>query len=411
MERDLARRVIEHLRAGVPSLESAEVLSAGRRRLLGEIEEDLAALARGSRRGLRIIAGNYGEGKTHTLEAVEALARRDNFVVGLLTVSRETPLDRPDRIYRKLVRRTYLPGLARPGLEPILRRLGENEGAVQRLLRFCEQNLHPKLALVLEARLESTFGDVEKFERDISGYFLTSAETRRAYAAVMGRKAPKIPSFRSGDAFDYLRLLDEAAVRAGFSGLVLLFDEVEMLGRLGRLGRARSYDFLQRLSDPRIFPHTYPVLAVASSFQADLEGRLGEMEHLPAWLEAHGRPEFKEAVRSVVRRLEEAPHLAPLSEEDLAEVFGGIAQAHAAAFSWQPPVDGKELLAAVRVPLRERDLKVRQLVRAAVHYLDLYRAYGEAPQLQVQAMGEAAPVYGGDEGMEEGEAVRRNWPD
>lgn len=410
MERETARRVIEHLRAGVPSPEAAEVLSAGRRRVLEDIQSDLGTLARGTRRGLRIVAGNYGEGKTQMLETVRSLARRENLLVGELTISRETPLDRSDRLYRKLVRRIHLPDLDRPGIDPLLRRIEASEGSAQRLLRFAEQNLHPKIGLVLEARFEGALEAPEGIGRDLSGYFLTSAEARRAFAQATGRRAPKIPSFRNQDALDYLRLLDEAAVRAGLSGLVLLLDEVEMLGRLGRLGRARSYAFLQTLSDPKIFAHTYPVLAVASSFQTDLEERLGEREKLPAWLESHGRAELCDAVAGIVPKLQDAPPLPRLREEDLVEVFEGIASAHAAAFSWQPPLDGRGLLKAVRVPLRERDLKVRQLVRAAVHHLDLYRVYGEEPTLQVQAALEAAASYD-EEDPESGPAVRRDWPD
>ena len=281
MERERARRLIEHLRAGVPSLEVAELLSQGRGRLMGEIEADLAALAAGRPRPGRIVAGNYGDGKTHTLSAIQALASRQGFLVSVFTASRESPLDRPDRVYRKLLRRTYAPGVSRPGIELLLRRIGEKPELVQRLLRFCEQNLHPKLALVLEASLEGEFGASEELERDLAGYLLTAAEARRAYQTALGRRAPKIENFHSQHALSYLRLLDELSTLAGYAGWVLLLDEIELLGRLGRLGRARSYALLGELWDQKSFPHTYAVAAVAASFQTDLTDRLKDMERLP----------------------------------------------------------------------------------------------------------------------------------
>ncbi|MDA8344174.1 MAG: DUF2791 family P-loop domain-containing protein [Thermaerobacter sp.] len=412
MDSSAARTAVEHLRAGVPSAGAAQMLSVGRRRILGEIEGELAALQAGRPgRHLRIIAANYGEGKSHTLNAVRAIAARDHFLVSQITVSRETPLDRVDRVYRKLVSRTYYPGVERPGIDPLLHEIADRPEAVQRLLRFAQTKLHPKIGHLLEARLEGKRGDIEPLDGDLSGYLLPMPALRRAYDDNMGRRLPKMDRFVLAQSFDYLRLIDEMAVLAGLAGWLILIDEVEMIGRIGRRARALSYALLRDLSDPARLPHTYSVAAVAASFQADLADRLDEAEQLPLWLRARGQDELADAVPGIVGLLAGAPHLPPLSEADLAEVFDGIAQAHATAYGWYPPLTGAELLQRIRVPLRERDIKVRQLVRAAVHFLDLTMRYGDPPKLRVHGLEEpvAEPSPADDAELPEGDDVVRGW--
>lgn len=406
--------MVEHLRAGVPSTEAASLLSSGRQRLSQEVLRDLEATAGGSPHRPRIIAGGYGEGKSHSLAMIAALAEQENFVVSHLTVSRETPLDRADRVYRRIVQRTHVPAVARPGLDILLDKVQGNAERVQRLLRFAAQELHQKLALVLEARFEGEFGRSEDLDRDLQGYLLSGAEARRAYREATGRRAAMFQSPRMRDDISYLRLMQELALQAGYAGWVVLVDEVEMIGRLGRVGRGRSYALIDHLADRERFARTYLVLAVASSFQHDLKERLEELEQLPGWLAGHGRGDLVSAAQTWVRRLQEAAPLPPLTEEDYVRVFDAIVQAHALAYDWQPPLGGREVLNAVRASLQEHDLKVRQLVRAAVHYLDLLRHYGEPPRLTVQGISEAAvgwDAHEEEEPLGPDEAVRRDWPD
>ncbi len=411
MERSLARTCIEHLRAGVPSLPVAELLSAGRTRVLAEIAEDLRALEGGrARRNMRIIAANYGDGKSHTLNAIRAMAEREHFLVSQLTVSRETPLDRVERVYRKLIARTYFPGIGRPGLDAVLQEIERRPEAVQRLLRYAQTKLHTKVGLVLEARLEGRRGDIEPLDRDLSGYFLAMPDLRRAYEDNVGRKLAPIERFKQDNAFDYLRLVGEMSTVAGLAGWVILIDEAEMIGSVGRRARAKSYDFLSRLQDRALMPQTYSVVAVAASFQQTLVEKLGDGEDLPAWLRERGHEQLAETVGEPIRQLQSAPHLPPLSEADLAQVFDGIVKTHADAFGWSPPLSGADLLRRIRGPLRERDIKVRQLVRAAVHFLDLYSLYGQEPMLQVHDIAEPMPVAAAvEDEPQEGEGVRRGW--
>jgi hypothetical protein len=182
-----------------------------------------------------------------------------------------------------------------------------------------------------------------------------------------------------------------------------------MIGSVGRRARAKSYDFLLRLQDRSLLPRVYGVVAVAASFQQTLAERLREGEDLPLWLQARGEEQLGQRIAEPIRQLQNAPHLTPLSEADLAQVFDGIVKTHGEAFDWSPPLGGQELLKRIRGPLRERDTKVRQLVRAAVHFLDLYNIYGEEPTLQVHGLEEPMAVSVEDDEPVDDAAVRRGW--
>ncbi len=407
---DLNRLVMEHLRSGVTSPEVAGTLTAGRERILAQVEADLDGVARSrAGKGFRIVAANYGEGKSHLLNAIHLLARSLNFVVTTVTISRETPLEPVDRLYRKLAARTEVPGVERRGVEALVAALERDEASAQRLLRVAEQSLHPRIARVLEARLEGRRGDLEPLETELMGYFLVHGDLARAYRDNMGRALPKLPRFHKEDAFDYLRLVDELTVAAGFAGWVILVDELEMVGRMGRLTRARSYARLGQLTEGRALPHTYSVWALASSFHNDILERKEEADKLPQWLNARGHGELAAAVARPLRALAEAPVLAPLSDGDLTAMLRTIITAHGAAYRWRPPYQGEDLLGVVRAAMPERDTKVRQLVRAAVQVLDYHLLYDESPAIEVHGLEEPRPLE--PEEPDGDDFVRRDWPE
>jgi hypothetical protein len=411
MERETARRMIEVLRSGVATPEVAVLLPMGRERFMAGVAEDMDAIARRDSRArhLRALVADYGEGKTHTLNAIRHLAEEERFLVTEIAVSRETTLERPDRLYRKLIQRTYFPGVTRPGLAALLKEIEGRPEALLDLLTSIE-DLHPKVRAILTARFRGRGEDTDLLDGDLEGFFLNLAETRRIYRERLGQKL-SLERFRQADSLDYIRLLDRLSVAAGLSGWVLLLDEVEMIGRLGRLGRARSYAFLADLLNGSAYPHTYAVLALAKSFRSDVLEKREEGIRLLEWLEGRGDVDLALRIRPVLDFLGQAPMLPPLRDQDLAEAFAVIIEAHALSYRWQCPLSGEELLKRLRRRLPEADVKVRQLIRSAVQFLDLYQLYGEEPDLRLEALME--PVAYEDQEEDEppeGEGAVRDWP-
>lgn len=408
---DVARVVIEHLRSGVPSPEVADALSSARESLLGTLEEEMAFTAEGKgHRRCQFMTANYGDGKSHALNALWLRARRRGWLVSMVTISRETPLDQVERVFRKVAARTYMPGVDRPGLGPLLDTLADRPEATQRLLRQVERDLHPKVALAIAARLEGR-GDSVVVDEDLHGYRHTVTEIRRAYQDRTGQRPPKIGRYVvSEHALDYFRLVDAMVRALDMPGWLLLFDEVEMVGNLGRLGRARSYAFMDRLTDPATLPNTFSVWMVSSNFRPRVIDELEEPAKLPEWLRARGRDVLAQQIVRPLNDLSRAKSLPPLTEDDLQEMFGAIAELHGAAFGWEPPLGGPGLLDRIRTQVPERDAKLRQLVRASVQFLDLMHQYGREPALRLHTVGEAA-ITPEDDDPPPGVAVTRDWPD
>ena len=408
---EAARVVIEHLRSGVPSPEVAEALSTARERLIAVLEADMERVADGrATRNHQVMTANYGDGKSHVLNALWLRARRRRWLVSMVTFSREAPLDQTERVYRKVAARTYMPGVERPGLGPLLDALAERPEVTQRLLREVERNLHPKVALALAARLEGR-GDPVTVDEERHGYRHSVSDIRRAYQERTGKRPPKVERYLVGEhAFDYFRLVDAMVRALELPGWLLLFDEVEMIGNLGRMGRARSYAFMGRMTDPKTLPSTYSVWMVSSNFRPRVIEQLEEPARLPAWLTERGREPLAQEVVRPLDDLVRAQGLPPLTSEDLREMFGAIVEVHAAALHWQPPLDGIALLDRIRAQVPERDAKVRQLVRGAVQYLDLMQQYGKEPRIRLHSVGEA-PITPEDDELPAGTAVVRDWPD
>ncbi len=408
---ETSRVVVEHLRSGVPSPEVAAALSGAREPLLQALERDMEARSQGdSTRPFQTITANYGDGKSHVLNALWLRARQRGWLVSTATVSRESPLDQVERVYRKVAARTFMPGVGRPGLGPLLDAVSVRPDTVERLMAQAWRDLHPKVALALEARLRGR-GDPVTVDEDLHGYRRSVADIRRAYHERTGDAPPKVDRYRVGEhAFDYFRLVDALVHALELPGWLLLFDEVEMVASLGRLGRARSYAFIGQVTDGRLLPHAFSVWMVSTNFRTRVVDELDDAANLPAWLAERGHEGLVRQVARPLAALVGAAALPPLGADDLRRTFEAILAAHAAALSWQPPLDGAALLERIRAQMPERDAKVRQLVRAAVQYLDLLQRYGTEPRLVVRSVAEAT-VRPEEEEPPEGTVVSRDWPD
>ena len=110
-----ARRVIEALRAGVPSKAVSQYFTSARQDILTLISKKLDEASSNGTSGGMVITGKYGEGKTHLLNTVFNMAQGNNMVVSLTSLGKETPPDKLYLVYPKLLQNTYLPNRVQPG--------------------------------------------------------------------------------------------------------------------------------------------------------------------------------------------------------------------------------------------------------------------------------------------------------
>lgn len=398
-----ARRLIEHLRAGVPLPAGDPPLQAGRARLA---EQVAAALDATESRGSRALAlqANYGDGKTHAMRLAWHLAAERRFLVSQVTLTRETPFDRLDRVYPKLIADTYLPGAAQPGIERLLSDVVTGSEQAERILDFAKDELHPKLYGVLKNLIDGPSTEAtEPLLQDLARIDLPLAELKRIHRANF--HAPlKLARFSAQrDARDYFRLIDFLARLHGLAGWVILCDEAELIGRLGRGGRAKAYANVGRLAGDGLgCRHVLTIFAVASNFYGNVLQRRGDHEQGPAWLGQRGDHEGAERCRMGIATLEEAVSLDPLRQSDWLEVTAAVLAAHEAAYGWQAGISADELWREVQRLAPATDTRLRTRLRLAILWLDLVWQYGARPHVQLHELAEA--------GLEEEEAAAAREP-
>lgn len=375
-----ARRAVEALRSGVPSRDAVAALGSGQ----SDIEDRFLTLIEGvgsprasSARGL-LLSGGFGAGKSHVLEHLAHLALEQNVVVSRVVVSKETPLHDPAKVLRAAVESAVTPDGAVGAVAEAAAGLDLGSPAYAELLSWASASGSPvdewfPLTLSLLPRVQ---GSEDDFASAIvlfwSGDKLPVVDARRhAKYAGMGRPVLAAVPVREL-AIQRFRFLARLFTAAGYAGWVLLFDEVELIGRYTLLQRGRSYAELARWLSPDPDDRGSPlisVLAMTDDFDAAVLTDRGDKQIVPTRLRAKQTAEWDDvATRAEVgmRMIEhDAVLIRPPDSAELDDVYRRLKTLHSEAFGWMAPdVPGLERLGATRM---------RQYVRAWINEWDLVR--------------------------------------
>ncbi len=290
-----ARRAVEALRSGVPSRAAVAALGSAQT----EIEDRFAGLLEqagdrpaGARHpaGL-LLGGGFGSGKSHLLEHLAQLALDAGFVVGRVVVSKETPLYDPVKVFRAAAASAVVPGGHGPALVEAAASLDPGTPAHGDLWRWVSAQgagLNERFAatLLLFDRLGATDGELaDAIVRFWSGDPIKVAEVRRRLRETGEARYP-LPAVPARElARQRFRFATRLMVAAGYSGWLVLFDEVELIGRYSVLQRGRSYAELARWvrgahDDPGL--PLVAVLAMTDDFEAAVRSA-GTHLRWPAW--------------------------------------------------------------------------------------------------------------------------------
>ena len=374
-----ARRAVEALRSGVPSRDAVAALGGGQ----GDIEDAIINLLDGvgemgaEARGV-LLGGGFGAGKSHVLEHLAHLGLERGFVVSRIVISKETPLHDPAKVLRAAVESAITPDGAAGAVAEAAGSLDPESPAFAELLRWATGSAASvdewfPLTLSLLPRVQGGEDDLsEAIVRFWSGDRIAVAELRR-HAKWSGMGRPALTAIPARElAIQRLRFLARLFVAAGHAGWLLLFDEVELIGRYTLLQRGRSYAELARWllvdGDDTSSP-LRAVLAMTDDFEAAVLSAKNDRQIVPAKLRARQSSEWDEiAARAetamgLVER--EMVLLHPPDEADLDHAYQRLKALHSTAFDWDAPdVTGLERLGATRM---------RQYVRAWINEWDLVR--------------------------------------
>jgi len=238
----ISPQVLEALRLGVVPSTGISALTVGRHEELARLEGLLDR-----RRGLLVVSGGYGAGKSHLIEMAEAEARERRFLVARCTFDPvEVPPSHPLRMLAALMRAMVYPDGPGSGLRPLLERLDADES------HLSGDRAHRWLSAALFAVhrapefAEETLGFVEgRLRTDHVG--LWRALRRAGY---QGPKLLGLPDYRTfGQIMAHiLGGVSVWARDAGWAGLAVLMDEAEYVDRLDRASRDMAENVIRHLA-------------------------------------------------------------------------------------------------------------------------------------------------------------------
>ena len=373
----VCRRAIEALRAGVPNRSAVAALGSGQPAIEDRFQALCQAAAGGTAGGL-LLGGGFGTGKSHLLEHLAQLVLDAGFTVSRVVVSKETPLHDPSKVFRAAVETAVRSDQARPALVEAAAALDVDGRAYAELLRWStstgsglNERFPATLALFGHLRdRDAAYADT--IVRFWSGDPIAVPELRRRMREI-GEQRPVLSPVSAAElGRQRLRFAARLLTAAGSAGWVVLFDEVELIGRYSLLQRAKSYAELARWMRGNLGGPGIPVAAVfamTDDFEAAVITGRNDRDLVPSRLRAKETPEADElatAAQLGMRIIDRETHLlTPPDELELKQAYTRLREMHGRAFGWQPPdVAGLERLGATRM---------RQYVRAWINEWDLVR--------------------------------------
>lgn len=371
------RRAIEALRAGVPSRDAVALLGSGQTRIEDEFLELLGAVREGTAGGM-LIGGGFGSGKSHLLEHLTQLALSEGYAVSRVVVSKETPLHDPVKVYRAAAEAAVVAEGQGPAITEAAARLDVQGPAYAELLRWSMSptaGLNERFAssLLLYAKTRDRDPELaEELVRFWCGDPLAVPRLRRGLKDAGEGKITLSPVTIKALAAQRLRFATRLLAAAGCTGWLVLFDEVELIGRYSQLQRAKSYAQLARWVRGKHDAPGLPlaaVLAMTDDFEAAVVTGKKDKDLIPARLRGAATAEAGELAGDAALGMRiidrEMTLLTPPDGAELDRAYRKLKDLHAAAFGWQPPdIEGLERLGATRM---------RQYIRAWINEWDLVR--------------------------------------
>ena len=377
----LCRRALEALRAGVPSRDVVRLLPPQHVRARGEFERLLKDTEESwesgkPTRGL-LVSGGFGMGKSHLLDYLRHAALENNFICSRITLSKETPLSDLTRLYRAAVASAVAPDRVGPALQEVADTLQtEKAPHYDALYQWAhrEIDLDPRLpaSLLLFEREASADEELrEKILAEWTGFPMKIGELRGALKAAGESSSYEIGRPKKGQELARFEFLTRFWHAAGYSGWVILLDEVELVARYGIRQRGRAYAHLSTLLGQEKSFRT-PGLAVVGAVTDDYAGevlrRKNDREKVPFKLGQAEDPLREAAVRGMDFIESGCLPLSAPTKAQVKETYERVREIYGAAYNWSPP----DIAGAVEYAGSTR---MRQYVRAWVNLWDLRRLY------------------------------------
>ncbi len=384
------RRAIEALRSGVPNRDAVLALGCEQSAIEDKFRVQLQAAKEGAAQGMQspgfLISGDFGTGKSHLLEYLRHIALAENFVCSKVVISKETPLHDPIKLYRSAIQAAVVPGKRGSALVEVATKLDPGDKAyidLETWVHSPEAKINTRFAatLFLFKRMGS---DMELRDRIISfwsGDPIGVSELKKRLKDCGERATYKIEKAIARDlAIQRFQFTPRLMLAAGYSGWVLLIDEVELIRRYTPLQRAKSYADLARwagkITNQQI-PGLTVVFAIMSNYESEVLDGKNDIEEAPRKLRDKGLDELaKQAERGIRFIQKELVRLKPPDENEIKQTGERLRCIHSEAYQWEA--------APIHYESRERSVSMREHLRTWINEWDLKRLYPDyTPETEI----------------------------
>ena len=386
------RLALEALRSGVPNREAVRFLGCNQPDAEIRFDQMLANVADfddppGNSQGM-LVSGDFGTGKSHLLAYLEHRALSQNFVCSKVVISKETPLYDLGKVFTSAIENGSLPNRKGRFIEELVHSIDTDSEEYANLFRWANDAVASDLlspmfpaSLIVHERS----GDHLDLNTEIESFW---AGDRMRVASLRGglRQIGQLQNypFRAPKAADLppqrLRFAIELIKGAGYSGWVILLDEIELIGSYSILQRGRSYAELARWMGKAV-SESYPGLVVVGTVTDDFasaiispDGQKKDRDYVGPRLDNNNRySNIKARADAGMRLLErEAEPLIPPSDEDVSATVEKLRQLYTDAYGWPAPLlEGKAGGAGYQGRMRYK-------VRSAINEWDLMRLYPDS---------------------------------
>jgi hypothetical protein len=410
------RRAIEALRAGVPNQDAVRAMGSSQPGLEKTYRSQLINGGEDWRPGKPgtglLIAGGFGAGKSHLLEYFKHAALEENYVCSKIVISKETPLFHPAKVFQAALGAAVVPQRRGSALIEIASRLDFKSEAYARFTRWVNSNssgLNSQFAATLYL-YEYARGDDEIRDRILrfwAGDPLNVSDIRKSIRDLGEAATYKVERAAAKELalqrYSFILPLMQAA---GYSGWVLLIDEVELIGRYSIKQRAQSYAEIARLMgklEGISLPGLHCVLTISDDFESAVMDYRNDEEKIPAKFNQSSNPDevllASQAERGMQLIRRNKSTLERLNSSEIREMFERLRTVYEAAYGWQPAHDYLEPDVTARI---------RQHIKRWITEWDLKRLYPDyQPALENTQL---LPLYSELPDPDEPEAVADKTP-
>ena len=405
-----SRRAIEALRSGVPNRDAVRSLGCEQPTIEQRFRDQLKTAKEEATEDIQssglLVGGVFGAGKSHLLEYLQHIAIEENFVCSKIVISKETPLHDPVKLYRSAVETAMVPNKRGSALTAIAIKLDPANDAYLKLDTWVhdpKSKLNSRFAatLFLYSRMGNNMELRDRIISFWSGDPLGTGEIRKYLRECGERSTYKIEKVNLRDlAIQRFQFAPRLMVAAGYSGWVLLIDEIELIGRYSFLQRAKSYAELARWMgklEGANFPGITAVFAITTDFQTKILDEKEDIERVPGKLRARGSESdlllASQAERGMRIIQREMVSLKVPDDTIIEQTYNKIRFVYAQAYGWEPPTallinlpGSASMRQYVKRWITEWDLKrLDPKGHVEIEITEMKQDYTENPDLQVSS--------------------------